>query len=63
MKQMSIDHWKYIRTVLEEHGESKEVIEKCGFHYRTAFEHGFKHGVESMEVAQRIKWYLNSIYL
>lgn len=47
MKKMAEDHWNYVRDLLIEHGETHEIIEKCGFHYRTAFEHGAKHGVEA----------------
>ena len=49
IKQDVINHWDYVESVLIAHGESADVIYKCGFHYRTAFEHGFKHGVESAE--------------
>lgn len=44
---MSEDHWSYVEKVLRAHGENEDVIKKCGFHYKTAFDHGFKHGVES----------------
>lgn len=39
-------HWKYIKSVLITHEEELYVIDKCGFHYITAFEHGFKHGCQ-----------------
>lgn len=44
-------HWKYIGNLLTAHGiVGVELIE---YHYRTAFIHGFKHGVERvMEVLQ-----------
>ena len=38
------DHWDYIAALLREHGESDAVILKIGFHYQTAFIHGYKHG-------------------
>ena len=47
MKETALDHWEYVKSVLEAHGEDADVIEKCGFHYKTAFEHGWKHGIES----------------
>ena len=40
------EHWAYIRSLLEAHGESPNIIEKIGFHYRTAMLHGFGHGYE-----------------
>ena len=46
----SEDHWRYIESVLRVCGEDESVIAKCGFHYITAFIHGFKHGVESVEI-------------
>ena len=33
--------------ILKINDKDEVIIEKCGFHYKTAFEHGFKHGVES----------------
>lgn len=45
-KKLANDHWNYIKSLLEIHEESEEVITKSGFHYQTAFIHGFKHGVE-----------------
>jgi hypothetical protein len=41
------DHWDYIFQVLEAHGEEWETIEKVGFHYKTAFAHGWKHAMEA----------------
>ena len=39
-------HWEYVEKLLRVHGEKEEVITKIGFHYRSALEHGIKHGVE-----------------
>lgn len=41
-------HWAYVESVLQLHGEDQGVIEKCGEHYKAAFVHGFKHGIESL---------------
>ncbi len=46
-------HWGYVKSVLEAHDEDPNIIERCGFHYREAFIHGFKHGVESCGVEMR----------
>ena len=43
---LSEQHWEYVRGVLQAHGERPEVIEKCGWHYRSAFDHGYKHGCQ-----------------
>lgn len=45
-KKLADAHWSYVRDMLLAHDEDSDIIEKCGFHYRTAFIHGFKHGVE-----------------
>jgi len=39
-------HWRYIESVLRQHGEDEDVINKCGHHYKAAFEHGWKHAKE-----------------
>jgi hypothetical protein len=39
-------HWKYISEVLAVSGLADTIIFQIGFHYRTAFIHGFKHGAE-----------------
>ena len=48
--ELAEEHWQYVRAVLEhdfrENEESKAIIEVIGFHYKTAFVHGYKHGVE-----------------
>lgn len=48
-EKLAHQHWNYVRQILEAHGEDREVIEKVGFHYRSAMVHGFKHGVESIK--------------
>lgn len=42
-------HWEYLDSVLMAHAVSSHERELCGHHYRTAFVHGFKHGVESIQ--------------
>jgi hypothetical protein len=44
--EIAEEHWRYIEAVLSVHERSKEVIEMIGFHYKTAFVHGWKHGME-----------------
>jgi len=46
-KQIAREHWNFIKKVLETHGEDPEVIKRVGFHYRTAFVHGYGHGLEA----------------
>ena len=41
-------HWNYIKAILVIHGFADDYsLNLIGFHYQTAFVHGFKHGVES----------------
>ena len=47
-KKLSEDHWKYIKEVLNNHGVSGTEQERVGFHYKTAFIHGYKHGQEQL---------------
>lgn len=45
-EELANAHWAYVESVLNAHGVDDETIEQCGFHYKTAMVHGFKHGVE-----------------
>lgn len=47
-EMLAAAHWAYVESVLQLHGEALDVIEKCGEHYKAAFVHGFKHGIESL---------------
>jgi hypothetical protein len=39
-------HWSYIEALLITHGQDDQTIKEIGFHYRTAFRHGYKHAKE-----------------
>ena len=45
-QQLADEHWEYVENLLAVHGETEEVTSKIGWHYRTAFVHGFKHAME-----------------
>ena len=45
-EELAKAHWAYVESVLIAHGVPIEIIDQCGFHYKTAMVHGFKHGVE-----------------
>ena len=47
-EMLAAAHWAYVESVLQLHDEDQGVIEKCGEHYKAAFVHGFKHGIESL---------------
>ena len=37
-------HWEYVKSVLVHHHIDDKAIEDAGFHYNSAFIHGYKHG-------------------
>jgi hypothetical protein len=39
-------HWSYVESVIRVHGADDQTIKECAHHYKTAFAHGYKHGVE-----------------
>jgi hypothetical protein len=45
-QKLADDHWAYIKDLLVIHGMTDIEIKTIGFHYKTAFVHGWKHGVE-----------------
>jgi len=45
-QELAEEHWNYVENLLKAHKISKAEIGTIGFHYKTAFVHGFKHGVE-----------------
>lgn len=49
LQEMIDSHWKYIAGVLKVHNESEDVIETCKYHYKSAFQHGWKHAMEEVE--------------
>jgi hypothetical protein len=49
LKKLIDNHWEYVYGVLRHTGLSTEERERIEYHYKTAFEHGFKHGVESVD--------------
>ena len=46
LKRLIDNHWAYIEKLLKAQGEDKKTIKKIKFHYKTAFEHGWKHHKE-----------------
>ena len=39
-------HWEYVEKTLKKHGVDDKVIAIAKYHYKSAFIHGFKHGME-----------------
>ena len=48
-KRQAMLHWKYIDELLETHLVSETEREITRFDYISAFVHGWKHGIESLE--------------
>ena len=40
------DHWDYVHDLLESHNVDPQIVTTIGYHYRSAFRHGFKHAQE-----------------
>ena len=45
-EELAQAHWGYIESLLKIHSVLDEKIKMVEFHYKTAFIHGYKHGVE-----------------
>ena len=45
-EELALAHWEYVEKVLEHTDLKPNEIENIGFHYITAFIHGYKHGKE-----------------
>lgn len=49
-EKLAVDHWNYINGLYKILGiKSEKQIMELAFHYKTAFMHGFKHGIQSMK--------------
>lgn len=45
-KLLAAAHWGYIKSLFLTHKLSARAIKVIGFHYVSAFIHGYKHGYE-----------------
>lgn len=45
-EELADAHWEYIKDLLFTHKITLDVITLCGFHYKSAFIHGYKHALE-----------------
>jgi len=46
VNKIAADHWEYIKSLLIQHKIDLPELNRIGFHYRTAFIHGYKHGID-----------------
>lgn len=44
---LATEHWNYIENLLTKHMVDADLVEIVGFHYKTAFEHGWKHAMDA----------------
>lgn len=49
VKEMSEQHWGYVKGILLIHGEDPNVVDKIGWHYVQAMIHGYKHAVQDSD--------------
>lgn len=56
VRQLALDHWGYVGMVLDAHQVPPDIIAACGFHYRSAFEHGYKHALEDISAEENPQW-------
>lgn len=47
-KKLANDHWGYIEGLLLAHAADENIV-TIEYHYKTAFEHGYKHAVEDIK--------------
>ena len=53
--ELADQHWQYISNLLAVSMPQERfdmMIDSIAFHYRTAFLHGYKHGIEAMEARE-----------
>ena len=48
-EQLAKQHWGYVEALLKAHLVDDGVIAVVGYHYQTAFSHGYKHGQEDLQ--------------
>lgn len=46
------DHWEYIQALLLVQNCDEDDLKMIEFHYKTAFLHGYKHGIEDSNVGK-----------
>ena len=54
VRKLAADQWGYVSAVLYAHTVHPDIVDACGFHYRTAFEHGYKHALEDIAAEDRL---------
>ena len=45
---LAANHWAYVAGVLANHGLTVDEIDVYGYHYQTAFVHGYKHAIQDV---------------
>ena len=50
LKKIIDEHWEYVEKTLDVHSLDAQQIEIAEHHYRTAFEHGWKHAKEDNNI-------------
>lgn len=53
-EELAEAHWGYIEGILAVHNVTIAEITACGYHYKAAFVHGYKHALEDLEESRRV---------
>jgi len=57
-KELAEAHWGYVETLLNLHNVGANIVnlvDVIGFHYKSSFEHGYKHAKEEYEKERKHK--------
>lgn len=54
-EELAHAHWGYIEGILAVHNVTIDEITACGYHYKTAFVHGYKHALQDNEKLAELK--------
>lgn len=54
VERLALAHWSYVDGILIAHGQHSDILATCRYHYLTAFEHGWKHAMESVAETRRV---------
>jgi len=51
LHKLAVEHWDYVKGVIvnSESNINNRLIDVIGFHYITAFKHGYKHGQQEIK--------------
>jgi len=48
IEELAANHWAWVADMLASHNVPVKDIDICGYHYQTAFVHGYKHAIQDV---------------